>query len=80
MYPILYIDAIRIKIRDGGAVANKATHVVIGVDVDGIKQVLGIWIQQTEDAKFRHGVLTELRNHLRNTKVQKWIGPPPVGS
>ena len=62
VYPILYIDAIRLKIRDGGVVANKAAHVVIGVDVDGIKQVLGIWIQQTEGAKFWHGVLTELRN------------------
>lgn len=62
VYPILYIDAIRIKIRDGGVVANKAAHVVIGVDIEGIKQVLGIWIQQTEGAKFWHGVLTELRN------------------
>lgn len=62
VYPILYIDAIRIKIRDGGVVANKADHVVIGLDVDGIKQVLGIWIQQSEGAKFWHGVLTELRN------------------
>ena len=62
VYPILYIDAIRIKIRDGGVVANKAAHVVVGVDIDGIKQVLGIWIQQTEGAKFWHGVLTELRN------------------
>jgi putative transposase len=62
VYPILYIDAIRLKIRDGGVVANKAAHVVIGVDIDGIKQVLGVWIQQTEGAKFWHGVLTELRN------------------
>lgn len=62
MYPILYIEAIRVKIRDGRVVATKAAHVVIGVDVEGIKQVLGIWIQQTEGAKFWHGVLTELRN------------------
>lgn len=62
VYPILYIDAVRLKIRDGGAVANKAAHVVIGVDIDGIKQVLGIWIRQTEGAKFWHGVLIELRN------------------
>ncbi len=62
VYPILYIDAIRLKIRDGGVVANKAAHVVIGVDIDGIKQVLGLWIQQSEGAKFWHGVLTELRN------------------
>jgi putative transposase len=59
VYPILYIDAIRIKIRDGGVVANKAAHVVIGVDIDGVKQVLGIWIQQSEGAKFWHGVLTD---------------------
>jgi len=62
VYPILYIDAIRIKIRDSGVVANKAAHVVMGVDVEGSKQVLGIWIQQSEGAKFWHGVLTELRN------------------
>ncbi|WP_096291213.1 IS256 family transposase [Mycobacterium ahvazicum] len=62
VYPIRYIDASRLKIRDSGVVANKAAHVVIGVDIDGIKQVLGIWIQQSEGAKFWHGVLTELRN------------------
>lgn len=62
VYPILYIDAIRIKVRDSGVVANKAAHIVIGVDVDGFKHVLGVWIQQTEGAKFWAGVLTELRN------------------
>ena len=62
VYPILYIDAIRIKIRDSGVVANKAAHIVVGVDVDGLKHVLGVWIQQTEGAKFWAGVLTELRN------------------
>jgi putative transposase len=62
MYPILYIDAIRIKVRDGGVVANKAAHMVVGVDLDGFKHVLGVWIQQTEGAKFWAGVLTELRN------------------
>ena len=53
VYPILYIDAIRI---------NKAAHLVVGVDLEGRKQVLGVWIQQTEGAKFWSGVLTELRN------------------
>lgn len=62
VYPILYIDAIRIKVRDAGVVANKAAHIVVGVDVDGLKHVLGVWIQQTEGAKFWAGVLTELRN------------------
>ena len=62
MYPILYIDAIRIKVRDAGVVANKAAHLVVGVDLEGRKHVLGIWLQQTEGAKFWSGVLTELRN------------------
>jgi putative transposase len=62
VYPILYIDAIRIKVRDAGVVANKAAHLVVGVDVEGLKHVLGVWIQQTEGAKFWAGVLTELRN------------------
>ena len=62
VYPILYIDAIRIKVRDAGVVANKAAHIVVGVDVEGLKHVLGVWIQQTEGAKFWAGVLTELRN------------------
>jgi putative transposase len=62
VYPILYIDAIRIKVRDAGVVANKAAHLVVGVDLKGRKHVLGIWIGQTEGAKFWSGVLTELRN------------------
>jgi putative transposase len=62
VYPIVYIDALVIKIRDGGAVDNRAAHLVIGVDVDGFKHVLGIWIQEHEGAKFWLSVLTELRN------------------
>jgi putative transposase len=60
--PILYIDALVVKVRDGAHVVNKAAHLVIGVDTDGIKHVLGIWVQSTEGAKFWLGVLTELRN------------------
>jgi transposase-like protein len=48
VYPILYIDAIRLRIRDGGAVRIKACHLVVGVDVAGRKRVLGMWIDQTE--------------------------------
>jgi putative transposase len=62
VYPILYIDALVLKIRDGGTVDNKAAHLVIGVDLDGYKHVLGIWIQSAEGAKFWMSVLTELRN------------------
>ena len=60
-YPILYIDALVVKIRDGGTVINKAAYVAVGVDVDGHKNVLGIWIGDGgEGAKFWLSVLTEL--------------------
>jgi putative transposase len=62
VYPIIYIDALVLKIRDGGAVDNKAAHLVIGVDVGGYKHVLGIWIAASEGARFWGGVLAELRN------------------
>jgi putative transposase len=62
IYPILYIDALVIKVRDGGMVDNKAAHLVIGVDLDGYKHVLGIWITAAEGARFWAGVLAELRN------------------
>src|SRR3954471_12000764 len=62
VYPIVYIDALVVKVRDGGHVVNKAAHLVVGVDTDGIKHVLGIWVQSAEGAKFWLQVLTELRN------------------
>ena len=48
LYPVIYLDAIMVKVRDGGHVRNKAAHIAVGVDMDGVKHVLGIWIQQTE--------------------------------
>jgi putative transposase len=62
MYPVIYLDAIMVKIRDGGHVRNKAAHIAVGVDMDGIKHVLGIWVQQTEGAKFWASVCAELAN------------------
>jgi putative transposase len=62
IYPIVYIDALIVKVRDGGHVVNKAAHLVVGVETDGIKHVLGIWVQSAEGAKFWLHVLTELRN------------------
>jgi putative transposase len=66
VYPILYIDALIVKVRDGGMVTNKAAHLVIGVDVDvdvgGIKNVLGVWLQDAEGAKLWLNVLTQLKN------------------
>ena len=51
-----------VKVRDSHAVRNKAAHIAVGVDTDGVKQVLGIWVQTSEGAKFWAGVLAELAN------------------
>ncbi len=62
LYPVIYLDAIVVKVRDGGHVRNKAAHIAVGVDMDGIKHVLGIWVQATEGAKFWAAVCAELAN------------------
>ena len=62
VYPILFVDGIRIKVRDSGVVTNRVAHLVVGVDVEGFKHVLGIWVQAGEGAKFWLNVFTELRN------------------
>ena len=70
VYPIVYIDGIRLKIRDKGAVTIKVAHLVIGVDVEGRKHALGAWIAEAEGAKFWHSVLTQLRNRgLRDVLI-----------
>ena len=61
MYPIVYFDALRLKIRDGGTVKNKAVYLALGIDARGYKEVLGIWIEQSEGAKFWLRVFNELR-------------------
>ena len=62
LYPVIFLDAIIVKVRDGGHVRNKAAHIAVGVDMDGVKHVLGIWVQQTEGAKFWASVCAELAN------------------
>ena len=62
VYPIVYVDALVVKVRDGAHVVNKAAHLVVGVDTDGIKHVLGIWVQSAEGAKHWLAVLSELAN------------------
>src|SRR3981189_1400081 len=52
MYPVVFFDALRVKIRDEGTVKNKAVYLALGIQRDGTKDVLGIWIQQSEGAKF----------------------------
>jgi putative transposase len=61
-YPVIFVDALMVKVRDGAHVRNKAAYLVVGVDTDGIKHVLGIWIANTEGSKFWLSVFSELRN------------------
>jgi putative transposase len=77
VYPIVFVDGIRIKVRDAGTVTNKVAHLVVGVDIDGFKHVLGIWLQDAEGAKFWLSVFTELRNRgLRDALIVCCDGLP----
>jgi hypothetical protein len=58
----MYLDAIQFKVSDGAHVRNKAIYLAIGVTLSGLKEVLGLWIAQTEGAKFWLQVVTELKN------------------
>ena len=62
LYPVIFLDAIVVKVRDGAHVVNKAAHLAVGVDMDGIKHVLGIWVQTSEGAKFWASVCADLAN------------------
>jgi putative transposase len=62
MYPIVYFDALRLKIRDEGTVRNKAVYLALGIRADGKKEVLGLWLEQTEGARFWLKVFNELKN------------------
>ena len=62
VYPIVFMDALRVKIRDSGHVINKAVYMALGVNLDGHKEVLGLWVAKEEGAKFWLKVVTELKN------------------
>lgn len=62
LYPVIIFDALRVKIRDEGVVKNKAVYLAIGITRQGTKDILGLWIEQTEGAKFWLKVMTELKN------------------
>ncbi|MBD1870687.1 IS256 family transposase, partial [Cyanobacteria bacterium FACHB-471] len=62
VYPIVYFDALVVKVRQDGGVTNKAIHLALGVNLSGTKELLGIWMTQNESAKFWLAVLTELQN------------------
>lgn len=60
--PILYLDAIHLKLRTSGAVQNQAVYVALGINLEGRKDLLGLWVGESEGAKFWLNVLTELKN------------------
>lgn len=62
LYPLVVFDALRVKIRDDGLVRNKAVYLALGVQLDGTKDILGLWIEQNEGAKFWLKVMTEMKN------------------
>ena len=62
LYPIVYLDALHVKVRDAGKVSTQAVHVALGITMEGNKEVLGLWMSQNEGAKFWLQVLTELKN------------------
>src|ERR1041385_5862044 len=62
VYPILYLDALQVKVKSQGRVANKAIYLAFGVSLSGLKEVLGMWAADTEGAKFWMQIITELKN------------------
>ena len=66
LYMITYFDAIMVKVKDNGHLTNKAVYLALGVNTEGKKELLGMWIEQTEGAKFWLKVLTELKNRGLN--------------
>ncbi len=62
LYPIVYVDCLVVKVRENQRIINKALYLVLGVDLDGQKDLLGMWLAQSEGAKFWLSVFTELQN------------------
>ncbi len=62
IYPFVFLDALRVKIRSQGTVINKAVYLAIGVNMEGMKEVLGFWVAETEGAKFWLQVVTDIKN------------------
>jgi putative transposase len=61
VYPVVFLDALVLKIRDGGTVQRKACYLALGINLDGDREVLGMWFQDSEGAKFWMQVLSELK-------------------
>ncbi|TWJ19772.1 putative transposase [Geobacter argillaceus] len=81
LYPIVYMDAIRVKVRGNGHVVNKAVYLAIGINLDGVKEVLGMWAAETEGAKFWLQVVTELKNRgVQDIFIGLFLPPRSNGS
>ena len=61
MYPVVFFDALRVKIREEGVVSNKAVYLALGIQADGTRDVLGLWVEKTEGAKLWIKVFNELK-------------------
>ena len=74
VYPVIYLDCIHVKVRDAGAVRTKAVYLAIGINMNGEKEVLGLWVSQTEGAKFWLSVVTELKNRgVQDSSLPAWM-------
>ena len=62
LYPVIFMDGIVVKVRDGQRIVNKTVHIVLGINLLGKKELLGLWMSDNEGAKFWLGILTELKN------------------
>lgn len=62
IYPIVYLDAMYFKVRSNGRIVNKAVYICLGYTIDGYKDILGIWVDEAEGAKFWLGICNDLKN------------------
>jgi len=62
IYPIIYLDGIHFKVRENGKIVSKCAYVVLGINNEGIKEILGIWVGENEGAKYWMGILSEIKN------------------
>lgn len=72
MYPLVFFDALRVKVRDEGVVRNEAVYLALGVGADGRKDVLGLSVEQAEGAKFWLRIVNELCNRVVNDILPPW--------
>ena len=62
LYPIVWLDALLVKVKEGNRIGNKAVYLALGVNLEGNKELLGMWLSPAEGAKFWLGILTQLKN------------------